>query len=100
MTTYILEDGEERNLQNPITFEIPSLKERMNLSIGDFIKVIFKTDHKKIKCERMWIIITKIIPNGYEGILDNDPQFAKVKCGDTIICEYKHIINFELNEKN
>lgn len=94
---YILGDGELSHSENPKTFWIPSLQERKSLNLGDYAKLIFINLNSDFPSERIWVLITKIVVNGYEGILSNDPLFNEnINNGDLIIFEYKHIINIIL----
>jgi len=87
--SYQLLDGEKINGENPDTYFIPMLEDRQNLNVQDYAQVTFNGDLP----ERMWIKINKIIENGYQGILDNNPIGLKnVKYGDMIIFNYSNII--------
>lgn len=70
--TYILENGEERNQQNPKTFYIPSRKERESIKEGDIVKLMFRFT-KEESTERMWVQVVSKDGNQYKGLLDNDP---------------------------
>lgn len=68
---------------------IPLLQIRKSLKPKNYAKVIFQGKPR----ERMWIKITKLIPGGYEGILDNSPVYLKtVKHKDVIRIKYNNII--------
>lgn len=90
---YTLDNAEERAKEFE-TFQIPSLQERKNLKIGNSVKLIFLNSDEELPAERMWVIITKIILNGYEGTLDNNPAFNnELKYNDVIIFKYENIID-------
>lgn len=79
-------EKEFKNSHPPI---IPSLQIRKSLKPKHYAKVIFQGKPR----ERMWIKITKLVPGGYEGILDNSPTYLKnVKYGDVIRIKYGDII--------
>lgn len=85
---YKLVDAEKefKNSHPPL---IPTLQIRKSLKPKNFAKVIFQGKPR----ERMWIRITKLIPGGYEGILDNSPAHLKtVKYKDIIKIKYNNII--------
>lgn len=94
---YTLGDGEICHSENPKTFWIPSLQERKSLNLRDYAQLIFISLNSDFPDERIWVLITKIIVNGYEGTLLNDPLFNEnIKYGDLIIFEYKHVIKIIL----
>lgn len=51
---YKLENGEDRNQENPKTFYIPSRKERESLKEGDIVKLMFAFTEEE-STERMWV---------------------------------------------
>ena len=75
---WCLESGEAYDAAAPDTFPIPTVKERLNLQIGDFAKLIFRIHVEDVDdpfpAERMWVIVSDIRQDGYTGILDNDPD--------------------------
>ena len=82
---YQLIDAEKRHKQNSESFWIPSLEERQDIDVGQWVKLIFKG---KEGTERMWVKVT----GGLVGTLDNDPVLLPLSHGDTVTFEYKHII--------
>lgn len=79
----------EKEFKNSYPSVIPLLTLRKSLKPKHYAKVIFQGKPR----ERMWIKITKLIPGGYEGILDNSPTYLKnVKYGDVIRIKYGDII--------
>ncbi|MDO9222101.1 MAG: hypothetical protein Q7U20_00130 [Caulobacter sp.] len=73
-----LDDAEQRHSESPDTFEIPPLWIREVLEPGDFAKLIFKIaidDNEDPEAfERMWVVVTVRTPDGYMGVLDNEPS--------------------------
>ncbi|MCK4501701.1 MAG: DUF2314 domain-containing protein [Desulfuromonadales bacterium] len=92
--TYTLDDAEEVNRQYPDTFWIPSRNVRENLGEGQLVKLLFRiTNGSEDQVERMWVEITKISNNGYEGILDNDPYCTKrITAGLKVNFQAQHVI--------
>ena len=96
---WCLEDGEERHREAPATFSIPDFELRRRLQPGDLAKLIFKIAVEGDEygaVERMWVIIRERTPDGYVGMLDNEPdsiskndQFWR---GTELPFEYRHII--------
>jgi hypothetical protein len=96
---WCLEDGEERHRQHPATFSIPDLALRQRLQPGDAAKLIFRIAVEGDAygaTERMWVIIRAPMPDGYVGMLYNEPnsiskndQFWR---GTELPFEYRHII--------
>jgi hypothetical protein len=100
--TITLDDGEERARDNPDRFEIPAQGKRENLRVGDFAKLIFTCTPQLPSGqtgERMWVKVTHVYaPGRYRGELYNDPSeapFTKLRYGDKITFEARHIINIE-----
>ena len=72
--TFTLESGVELHGLAPETFYLPSAEERTNLRPGDFAKLMFRmTDGEQTAVERMWVLVREVRPDGYVGILDNEP---------------------------
>jgi hypothetical protein len=93
------EDGEERHRQHPGTFSIPDLALRQGLQPGDAAKLIFKIAVEGDAygaTERMWVIVRARTPDGYVGVLDNEPHSVaendKLWRGTELPFEYRHII--------
>jgi hypothetical protein len=96
---WCLEDGEDRHREAPATFFIPDLELRKLLQPGDLAKLIFKVavegdEHGAV--ERMWVIIRERTPDGYVGMLDNEPDSISKNDqfwhGTELPFEYRHII--------
>ncbi|TWB07020.1 hypothetical protein [Bradyrhizobium stylosanthis] len=94
-----LNDGEERHREAPATFQIPDLALRKMLRVGDYAKLIFEItvegdEHPAV--ERMWVIIREHTPDGYVGMLANQPHSIAENDefwhGTELPFEYRHII--------
>jgi uncharacterized protein YegJ (DUF2314 family) len=74
---WCLEDGEARHAAAPDTFWIPERRRRESLRVGDLAKLIFRisvdNEDDSISVERMWVLVQKRTPEGYHGVLDNEP---------------------------
>ena len=95
-----LADGEEHNRAAPKTFLIPDLAVRKLLQPGDFAKLIFEIaveDDEYPSVERMWVIVREPMPNGYVGMLANQPasiaENNQFWLGTEMPFEYRHIIS-------
>lgn len=72
------------------------------LSPDDHVKLIFAfdcDDPKAPAAERMWVKITSISRQKFEGLLDNDPAYIQdIKCGDPISFQARHIIQVSIDD--
>ena len=84
---YEIVDAEQRNRENPDTFELPSKKRINSINVGDFVKLIF--DDK----ERMWVKITLRIKDKWKGTLANNAVTMDLVYGDIINFHTKNIID-------
>jgi uncharacterized protein YegJ (DUF2314 family) len=90
-----LDDGVERNRQNPETFEIPPTEERETLKPGDHVKLIFRGE-----CggERMWVEVVRVRGHAYVGALRNHPGFIEdLGWGQEIKFAPRHVIDIVRN---
>ena len=70
------------------TFQIPSKKERQNLSVGDAVKLVFR--YHTGGGERMWVKVTRVLkPGSYEGDLQNQSIFYEIE--NPIQFGYEHV---------
>lgn len=98
-----MEDGEEYHRNAPNTFWIPELSERQQLQPGDLVKLIFQIaiddPENDVAVERMWVIVRERVPEGYLGILDNEPSSIDENdqfwLGTEVPFQPKHIINID-----
>ena len=76
--------------------------------VGDLVKIIFRSvSSEKASAERMWVEITGVYPDYYEGKLDNDPAVSDcMKLGQIVTfksCQvidiYEEKDNYELVEE-
>ena len=102
---WALIDAEARNKESPLTFEIPSLKERQSLKRGSVVRLAFS--FAKVRddaypmivpsTERMWVYVLAVSsdPSGnveYTGKLDNAPYTTDViKYGAFVHFEPRHV---------
>ncbi|WP_431851156.1 hypothetical protein [Allosphingosinicella sp.] len=105
---WCLDDGEEYHREAPETFWIPSKAAREGLYPGDLAKLIFRIDvggeDKQVAVERMWVLVRERIPNGYLGILDNNPHAIEENdelwSGIELPFSARHVIDIDTaNEK-
>ena len=54
----------------------------IEVSVGDIVKMGFTSTSDRT--EWMWVTVTKINKDDYEGELDNNPVFVDHSCGDTV----------------
>jgi len=91
---YELLDGEKKNKENPDTFEIPSMEERLAVVPGSWVQLMFYEEDADIT-ERMWVKVTEVSPelSSLTGKLDNDPyRLTSISCDDEVEFERKHVI--------
>lgn len=95
---WILEDCEHRNLDAPETFEIPELKSRSGLRIGDMVKLIFIVTPEPPQPptgERMWVEITEIVwpvklGKGHDRLRQGEPRFTGILMNAPVVVDAKH----------
>lgn len=100
---WILANAEELSAESPDSFSIPEREKRENLSIGDYAKLVFRSinsdnskESQQPSGERMWVKISKKTSDGYEGVLDNDPQvISTLSAGDLISFRPENVIDFQ-----
>jgi uncharacterized protein YegJ (DUF2314 family) len=74
------------------SFWVPSEKDLRAIKKGDHVKVIFDPG------ERMWVKITKVNQDDFEGVLDNVPAVVQsVKLGHPITLKSHHICDLRPN---
>jgi len=90
---YTLVDAKARDNELEGKFNTPTWQEIKDLSVGEWVKLIFETDDERFEAERMWVKVTNI-GFVFEGILDNEPAIlTHMKPGDPITFTGKHIID-------
>lgn len=96
-----LGDGIAYNLESPDTFFIPSREDIDFLVPGDVVKLIFEANGRTYGLdgcngERMWVKVTKINGDSFEGKLSNHPAvWGNLYYGDKLKFTRKHIIDFD-----
>lgn len=97
---FVLVSAEERHAANPGTFEIPPRSDRDTLVRGLAAKLLFHIETKEAErvidrgIDRMWVIVMTVTPEGYLGVLDNDPGYAEglnLREGDVIAFGPEHV---------
>jgi hypothetical protein len=96
---WCLDDAEDIHQDAPKTFYIPELKVRQSLQPGDYAKLIFRiavAGEEPVSVERMWVIVRAPTPDGYVGMLDNEPDAIaendRFWVGTELAFEYRHVI--------
>lgn len=91
-----LEDGEALHAQHPVTFSIPRRDDRMRLSAGQVVKLIFRVpagDDARVGAERMWAVVRDGAKGHYVGRLDNQPRYIlALELGDLVRFEARHVV--------
>jgi hypothetical protein len=100
---WCLEDAEAYHAQAPETFWIPERHRRQSLEAGDLAKLIFRISvhnaDENVSTERMWVLVRERTPDGYLGVLDNEPSAVadndEFWLGTEPPFSAKHVINIE-----
>lgn len=91
-----LEDGEALHALHPVTFSIPRRDDRMRLSPGQIVKLIFRmpaVDEAPMGAERMWVVVRAGADGRYIGQLDNQPHYIPtLELGDLVRFEARHVV--------
>jgi uncharacterized protein YegJ (DUF2314 family) len=89
---YKLMDAKLQNKKHPETFEAPTVTAIKNLRLGGYVKLCF--EESGLNSERMWVKITGIKVDNFQGILHNQPYGLKtIKHGDLVLFNSKHILS-------
>lgn len=98
---WTLGDGVARNLEYPDSFWVPSTDDLDLLEPGDSVKLMFEMKGKprfredSMSGERMWVRVTSISGDTFEGELANYPiVFNHLGSGDRVRFGRRHIIDF------
>jgi hypothetical protein len=105
---WCLEDGEAYHTAAPHTFWIPERQRRESLEVGDLAKLIFRISvdnaAENISVERMWVLVRERTPDGYLGVLDNEPDAIAENdefwLGTELPFSAKHVINIDERDAN
>ena len=94
---YTLDSGVDAQAESPETFHLPSANDRRSLGRGDFAKLIFRfSDSNREFVERMWVRVEAVGPEGYVGILDNNPYgMVEVRAGARVKFIADHVIQIQ-----
>ena len=103
---WCLDDGEVYHAEAPKTFWIPERHRRESLGAGDLAKLIFRISvdnaDDNVSVERMWVLVLERTPDGYLGVLDNEPdaiaENEELWLGTELPFSAKHVIN--INERD
>ena len=104
----MLVSAEERHTAHPETFEIPPRADRETLVPGAAAKLLFQIETKEGDriidrgVDRMWVIVRAVTPEGYQGVLDNDPgesEGLNLRAGDGIVFGPEHVAAIDYPSK-
>jgi len=97
--TFTFDDPRPVQRSAPYTYFLPSERERDALRPGNLVKLIFRSRPPGVKwdAERMWVKLTAILPEGYEGTLDNQPSdMPQLKPDAPVHFQRFHIISTDI----
>jgi hypothetical protein len=106
---WALVSAEERAAAHPETFQIPTKIDRQTLVPGAAAKLLFQIETKEAKrlidrgVDRMWVIVREVTPEGYMGVLDNDPgesEGLNLREGDLIVFGPEHVAAIDYPSKD
>ena len=92
-----LESAKDRQALAPASFHLPSRDERIALRPGQRVQLLFlmqvdEAEPPDVMCEKMWVTIDRITPDGYVGTLDSMPASSDALApGDVIDFGPQHI---------
>jgi hypothetical protein len=98
---WALLSAEARHAESPDSFEIPSADVRSALRKGDAAELLFdietREDGQVIDrgVDRMWVVITRIEPPLYVGVLMSDPGESEgldLRPGTELIFSAEHVL--------
>ena len=96
---WTLLSAEERHQTHP-GFLLPPASERAAVGVGHAVQLLFDIETKDggrvvdRGVDRMWVIVKARTPDGYVGVLDNDPGHAEnlnLREGDLIVFGPEHV---------
>lgn len=106
---WALVSAEERHAAQPETFEIPPKDDREALVPGAAAKLLFHIETREAGqvidrgVDRMWVIVRAVTPEGYMGVLDNDPgesEGLNLREGDLIVFGPEHVAAIDYPSKD
>jgi hypothetical protein len=80
---WALISGEVRHAESPQSFWIPELTKRESLTVGQAAKLIFEIESEdengevERNTERMWVVVSEVVPPYFIGRLTNRPASAE-----------------------
>ncbi|PPG98304.1 hypothetical protein C5C00_03895 [Rathayibacter rathayi] len=99
---WTLGDGRARHQKHPDSFWAPSDAELELLEPGDVVKLMFECKGRRTygldgcSGERMWVVVTAIDGERFEGTLSNQPAvWNHLEYGDKIKFSAKHITDYD-----
>lgn len=92
-----LRDADAAAAEAPYTFFIPLREERVQVSVGDLVKLGFEYEWETQKYggERMWVSVTRKSGLDFTGTLANDPWEPGLEIGLEVSFGIGHILDIE-----
>lgn len=92
-----LRDADAAVAESPYTFFIPLLEERVQVSVGDLVKLGFEYEWEtqQYSGERMWAKVTRKSGLYFTGTLDNQPWEPGLEIGLEVAFGVGHILDIE-----
>ncbi len=90
-------DGEESNRLHPLTFEIPSLEDRLGIAPGSYVKIGVNLPDSKI-AERFWVLVETNDGQTITGKVSNDLVYVEdhgLDDTDEVTFEPRHILSLD-----
>lgn len=88
--SWVITNAVERNRDYPKTFYIPTQEERMNVKVGDSVKIILEDLENG---ERVWVSIISKDNDKFEGELVSHPTLFPIQYGERISFGEENIID-------
>lgn len=98
MGRYAIEDPRPIAADAPYTFYLPSENERLAVSPGDLVKLMFRSvpASREWDAERIWVTVTEIDSPRLTGTLANHPlDMPQLKEGDPVTFDRGHILDID-----
>lgn len=92
-----LRDADEAAAESPYTFFIPLREERVQVSVGDLVKLGFEYewDTQEYGGERMWVKVTGKSGLDFTGTLANEPWESGLQIGLEVAFGVENILDIE-----
>ena len=96
-------NGEDHNRQHPESFHVPATWQKESIQPGDLVKIgiedeLDRSGNSGLTPERVWVRITQVTTNGFEGTVDNrllSADYYGLHYGDVLSFEARHILDVE-----